>query len=166
MELYDRFKHIIGYIEENIADCISYEVMAGFLHCSVYELSRVFPYITGVSLSEYIRKRKLSQAVFDIQSNRQSIIDVAQRYGYESQSSFSRAFRDLHGVSPTEVRKPGTSIEIYPMLTLQIQIKGAEGMKFRIVEAGNFTIVGLKGLSYIDCDQKEGLNDIWNEFMG
>ncbi len=73
--------NVIGYIEERLTQQIHYESLSKIVGCSVYEFSRIFSFMAGMSISEYIRRRRLSQAVFDIQNGSEKIIDIALKYG-------------------------------------------------------------------------------------
>lgn len=99
MDWLNGLNKVMGYIEENLTNQIRYEALASMAGCSVYEFSRVFSFLTGMSVSEYIRRRRLSQAVFDIQGGGEKVVDIALKYGYESQATFTRAFKELHGVA-------------------------------------------------------------------
>ena len=132
----------VKYIEERLTETISYEAAARTVGCSVYEFSRIFSFMTGVSLSEYVRRRRLSNAVFDIQKGEDKIIDVALKYCYESPSTFARAFKELHGVTPLAARKPGTSLVMFPPISFALTIKGVSEMRFRIEKREAFELVG------------------------
>ena len=102
MDLLMKTNDIVEYIEENIlSEELDYQVLADMLFCSKYGFFRIFNFLAGMSVSEYIRKRRLSLAVFDIKNGNERIIDIAMKYCYESDSSFSRAFKAMHNVSPT-----------------------------------------------------------------
>lgn len=107
------------YIENNLQQKIDYKMVAQFLHCSEWEFRRIFSFIAQMPLSEYIRHRRLTRAIVDIQ-NHDRIIDVALRYGYESQAAFSRAFRQLYGVTPSAVRNKQIVLKPYPRLTFKL----------------------------------------------
>ena len=167
MDLLQRMNSIIEYVEAHLTDeRINYKDMANILYCSTYEFSRVFSFIANMSISEYIRKRRLSLAVFDIKNSDDKIIDIAIKYGYDSDSSFIRAFKTMHGVSPSKARKNGVQLKTYPKLHFQITVKGANAMNFRIEEKESFKIVGLRGIA----DDKPAspdteLNKLWDEFL-
>lgn len=94
----------IRYIEDHLTGTIEYDELAKMLCCSTYQFQRMFAFMNNVPLSEYIRRRKLSLAVADIQKG-ERVIDVALKYGYSSPTAFSRAFQCLHGIPPSEARK-------------------------------------------------------------
>lgn len=100
MDWLDRMNRAMDYMETHLADEISYEEIARKACCSSYHFQRMFPFITGVPLSEYIRRRRLTLAAFDLQTADCKVIDVALKYGYESPESFTRAFKSLHRDQP------------------------------------------------------------------
>ena len=102
----------IRYIEDHLTGTIEYDELAKMLCCSTYQFQRMFAFMNNVPLSEYIRRRKLSLAVADIQKG-ERVIDVALKYGYSSPTAFSRAFQCLHGITPSEARKKGTLLKTY-----------------------------------------------------
>jgi AraC family transcriptional regulator len=104
----------------------------------------MFSFLAGVTLSEYIRRRRLTLAAFELKDGNTRIIDVAVKYGYGSADSFSRAFQSLHGVTPSEARSNGQSLKAYPRMTFQLSIKGGSEMNYRIEEKEAFRIVGIK----------------------
>lgn len=154
---------VIAYIEENLTQPIQYSSLARIVGCSVYEFSRIFSFMAGISVSEYIRRRRLSQAVFDIQNGNEKIIDIALKYCYESPSTFTRAFRELHGATPSCARKTGVTLRTYPPISFLLKMKGGNEMQFRIEKKESFQIMGLSGY---DSAEKEGsLTPLWNKFM-
>lgn len=142
MEWIERMNSAIAYIEENLTGQIRYEQLGRIACCSAYHFQRMFAYMAGVPLSEYIRRRKMSLAAADLQSG-ERIIDVAGKYGYNSPTAFNRAFQSVHGVAPSAVKKAGTSIRSFPPISFEITIKGAEAMNYRIEEKDAFRIVGV-----------------------
>ena len=123
MEWIDRMNNAVDYIELNLTDEISYEKLAQIACCSTYHFQRMFSFITGVPLSEYIRRRRLTLAAFELQTSNIKVIDVAIKYGYESPEAFSRAFKNLHGVMPISARDIGVSLKAFPKMTFLISIK-------------------------------------------
>lgn len=103
MDLITELNQAIEYIEENLDDKLELEEIAKVTSYSPYHFQRIFNYITGIPLSEYIRKRRLSMAVFDLQEG-EKVIDVALKYGYLSADSFTRAFEKQHGMTPSQVK--------------------------------------------------------------
>ena len=107
------------YIEASLSDHIDYNKAATYMKCSEGEFRRIFSFLTKIPLSEYIRNRRLTSSVKDIQ-NGDKIIDIADRYGYESQAAFSRAFRRFHGISPSLAREQEVTLNRCPRLTFKL----------------------------------------------
>lgn len=143
MEWIERLNEAIRYIEEHLTEQIDYEQLGRIACCSSYHFQRMFAYMAGVPLSEYIRKRRMSLAAVDLQDGESRIIDVAGKYGYSSPTAFNRAFRAVHGVAPSAVRGEGVPVKTFPPVTFQIVVKGAEEMNYRIERREAFRIVGV-----------------------
>lgn len=144
MDLLKNMNGALRYIEENLKNEIDYKEVARRSLCSEYHFKRMFSFLAGVSLSEYIRRRRLTLAAFELSDSNIKIIDIAMKYGYNSPDSFTRAFQHLHGITPSEARINGSSLKAYPPMTFQLSIKGGNEMNYRIVEKEPFRIVGLK----------------------
>lgn len=142
MDWIDRLNEVVRYIEDNLTGEIEYEKLGQIACCSAYHFQRMFNYIAGVPLSEYIRRRKMSLAAVDIQGGEAKIIDVAAKYGYASPTAFNRAFQSVHGVSPSAVRGEGVAIKSFPPITVKVTVKGVEEMNYRIETRKAFRIVG------------------------
>ena len=135
----------IRYIEDHLTGTIEYDELAKMLCCSTYQFQRMFAFMNNVPLSEYIRRRKLSLAVADIQKG-ERVIDVALKYGYSSPTAFSRAFQCLHGITPSEARKKGTLLKTYPPISFKLTITGTEELTYRIEERSAFEVAGVSML--------------------
>ncbi|MCK6076680.1 AraC family transcriptional regulator [Paenibacillus silvae] len=132
----------LQYIEDHLEEDIDVKEAARLAQCSDYHFSRMFSFLAGISLSEYIRRRRLTLAAFELQSGDLRIVDVAVKYGYTSADAFSRAFQALHGITPSSVRSHAPSLVAYPRMTFQLTIQGGHAMNYRIVEKEAFSIAG------------------------
>ncbi len=144
MDSLKKMNDALEYIEDNLLEKIDYSEIAKIAMCSEYHFNRMFSFLSGVNLSEYIRRRKLTLAAFDLKNDSVKVIDVAVKYGYTSTDSFTRAFNSLHGILPSEVKKDNIQIKAYPKMTFQLTIKGVDAMNYRIVKKEPFKIVGFK----------------------
>jgi AraC family transcriptional regulator len=144
MEFLKNMNEAIKYIEENLTNEIDFKEVARRAFCSEYHFKRLFSFLTGITLSEYIRRRRLTLAGFELRNRNVKVIDIALKYGYNSPDSFARAFQNLHGITPSEARNNGHSLKAYPRMTFHLSIKGGYEMNYRIVEKGAFRIVGIK----------------------
>jgi len=131
----------------------------------VYEFSRIFSFLTRIPVSEYIRRRRLSQAVFDLQSSSENIIDIALKYCYESPTAFTRALKELHHVTPSDARKGNVSVKLYPPITFALTIQEGSALNFRIEKLESFQIIGLSGYETAECNSGDSLTPLWREFM-
>lgn len=131
------------YIEENLTGDIDFEEMARLAGCSEYHFRRMFSYLSGMSLGEYIRRRRLSMAVSMLRKGSMKVIDIAMELGYESPDAFSRAFQSMHGVTPSQARSQ-IPLKSFSPMTFQLKIQGGTEMDYRIVEKEAFNIVGVK----------------------
>ena len=143
MEWIERLNKTIIYIEEHLTEEISYEQLAHIACCSPYHYQRMFAYMAGIPLSEYIRRRRMSLAAVDLQSGDEKIIDISMKYGYSSPTAFNRAFQSVHGIAPSAAKKTGTPIKSFPPISFQITIKGVKELNYRIEEKAAFRIVGI-----------------------
>lgn len=143
MEWIERLNSAISYMEAHLTEELDYEALGRIACCSSYHFQRMFTYMAGIPLSEYIRRRKMSLAAVDLQAGGEKIIDIAAKYGYQSPTAFNRAFQSIHGIAPSAVRGEGVTVRTYPPLTFQITIKGVEAMQYRIETRDAFRIVGV-----------------------
>lgn len=132
------------YIEENLMGEIDFDEMSRIACCSEYHFRRMFSFLAGMPLGEYIRRRKLSIAAVLLNEEDNKIIDIALQLGYNSPDAFSKAFQAMHGISPSSVKKGNIILKAFPPMTFQLTIKGGNEMDYRIVEKDAFKIVGLK----------------------
>lgn len=144
MDWLEKMNAAIAYIESHLDQDISYEEAAKIACCSTYYFQRLFSYVIGVSLSEYIRRRRMTQAAFDLQRTHNKVMDIALKYGYTSATSFHRAFSSVHNMSPTQSRHCGSSLNAYPAVSLTVQVTGAQPLSYHIEEKEAIRIVGFQ----------------------
>jgi len=137
----NELNHVIDYIEEHLTDDLSLEKISEYAGVSDYHFRKIFFYIAGLPLSEYIKNRKLSEANKDL-LNGEKVTDVALKYGYQSMDGFTRAFKKWSGFLPSDVAKKGTS-KSFPKLSFIITVKGGIPMEYRIEEKPAFNLVGV-----------------------
>lgn len=131
----------MDYIEEHLTEEVSFDEFAKKTGISVYHFKRTFSFIAGMSLAEYIKKRRLAEANLALLAG-EKVTDVAFKYGYQSIEGFSRAFRDWSGQAPSEVMK--TQIQkTFPKFSFYIDIKGGQSMDVKLIEKPAFQIVGV-----------------------
>lgn len=161
MEWLSCIKASIDYIENHIKENISIEDVANNSYVSSYYLQVGFNIMTGYSIGEYIRNRKLYLAALDLKDNKR-IIDVALEYGYETPESFTKAFKRFHGFNPSQIRK--YEIKRFDPLTIDIQIKGGivSDMNYKVTDMFPIKLIGFVKEFDMETSYKE-IPLFWDE---
>ena len=136
MDWIQRMNLVLDYIENNLDGEIEENKIAELSASPKGMFQRIFSALTDMSLSEYIRKRRLTQAAFDIRNTDEKIIDIAVKYGYNSADTFSFAFKNFHGITPSDAKKPNVQIQsFYPLIfEFKLSVKGGNDMESRIIK--------------------------------
>jgi AraC family transcriptional regulator len=158
-----KIDEIINEIENNITSDIDYEALASKMTLSVYEFRRIFAFVVGTPLSEYIRKRRLSLAACDLMTNpKASIQEISEKYGYSTLAAFSKAFSEYHGFPPTVCQRGNCEITLFSKPKFELRIQNVDEHSFGILSDTAFTIQGYCAFSeHTDtccCEQ------VWNDF--
>ncbi|MGD9142959.1 MAG: AraC family transcriptional regulator [Dehalococcoidia bacterium] len=141
MEWSERMNAAISYIEDNLDGEVLTTEAAKRAACSSFHFQRLFFAVLGVTPAEYTRRRRLTLAATELSSGKSKVIDIAMKYGYDSPEAFTRAFRSLHGVTPTAAREPGVTLTAYPRIFFNIKLTGGTDMDYRITEKPAFEVV-------------------------
>jgi len=112
----------IQYIESNLTHEITVNDVANHVYASNAHYQRVFSLAAGITIGDYIRNRRLSLAGQDLLLSKNRIIDVAMKYQYDSQESFTKAFTRFHGITPYSARKQNHRLKYFRPLTINIII--------------------------------------------
>lgn len=164
MNLLESMNQVMQYIENHLTEKIDPEMLAKTIGCSQWYLQRIFVSVTDISLSEYIRRRRLTCAAFDLQSTEAGILDIALKYGYQSPDAFTRAFKNMHGVTPSRSRELGTVLKAYAPITFVLSLKGVVAMNYRIEEKGKMRVIGKKKwFSMENGGQMQEIPKMWDE---
>jgi AraC family transcriptional regulator len=155
----------LAYIEQNLTDDIDIKKAAKLAGCSGFQFQRIFVAVAGITVTEYVRRRKLTLAAIDLSSGKIKVIDVALKYGYDSPDSFTRAFRIVHGITPLAARASGVSLVAYPRISFSVILKGGIDMDYKIVEKPAFdVIVKSRKFSTVLSENFIELPQFWTEF--
>lgn len=150
-------------IEERLPENIAIEEVARAAGCSAFHLQRMFPYLTGLTLADYLRRRRLSLAA-EALAQGQRVTDVAIAFGYDSPTAFTRAFKALHGVAPSKVCEGKAQVKAYPRLVFSLSVKGDEAMEYTIKTVPAFRVVGvLAGDDWTMEDAPEKAAQFWSQ---
>jgi AraC family transcriptional regulator len=154
----------IDYMEHHLLEDLSIESIAKQANTSSFHFQRTFTILTDITVGEYLRRRRLTLAAEELSRTNCKIIDLSFKFGYETPESFSKAFRKQHGMTPTEARKGVGKLQSYNRLVIQVNLKGAEPMRYKIVERDEFQVVGLKRVFSLKDEQSiVGIPKLWNE---
>lgn len=160
----ESLQQAIDYMEEHIQESMTIEQIAKQANSSVFHFQRTFAILTDCSVGEYLRRRRLTLAAQELSDTDQKIIDIAYKYGYDTPEAFSKAFRRQHGVTPSEARKNLGELQSFNRLAIQVHLKGADPMKYRIVERESFQVIGVKReFSLQNEENLKGIPKMWQE---
>ncbi|WP_031079767.1 AraC family transcriptional regulator [Streptomyces sp. NRRL S-118] len=140
----ERLNQAMEHIEAHLDQAIEVEELARIAATSEYHLRRMFSALAGMPLSEYVRRRRLTLAGAEVLAGRETLLEIAVRYGYGSGEAFARAFRAMHGIGPGEARRTGAELSSQPRMAFRLTIEGSSSMRYRVVDKADFTVVGLK----------------------
>jgi len=140
----ERLNQAMEHIERHLDQTIDPGELARIAATSEHHLRRMFSSLAGMPLSEYIRRRRLTLAGAEVLAGRDTLLEIAVRYGYGSGEAFARAFRAMHGVGPGEARRTGAALDSQPRMAFRLTIEGSSSMRYRVVHRAAFTVVGLK----------------------
>lgn len=131
---FELLNEMIMYIENNLTDKIDYKKLAKITGTNEFILQRIFLFISGISISEYIRKRRLSKAYEELKLTDNKIIDIALKYGYDSHISFARAFKKEFNITPSELKKDKSkTFKGYPIFVFDEKMSH-ENLEYEIKE--------------------------------
>ena len=136
------FNEAIRFLERDLTQPPDVEAAARLAGCSVFHFQRMFAYVAGMPLSQYLRRRKMSLAAEELQ-NGGKITDVALRYGYASPTACNRAFQAVHGIAPSEAKNEGAVLKAYPPVRFHLALTGGAALEYRIERHGAFSIIGI-----------------------
>lgn len=131
---FDYLNSMIKYIENNLTENIDYKKLAQIVGVSEYSLQRIFIFLTNISLSEYIRKRRLSRAFEELKTTNIKIIDLAIKYQYDSCISFSRAFKNMFGITPSQCKKTKQEYKQFPIIEFHNNSNLCQELNYKIEE--------------------------------
>lgn len=138
MNIYDLLNNVIDYFESNLKNEIDYIKVTKILGTNLYTAEQLFKLLTGITMKEYVRYRRLTLAAKDLRENKK-VIDIAMTYGYTNPSSFSRSFSAFHHITPQLVKK-GHSSKAFPIIHFNIQNQNIKNIDYKIIPKKKFTI--------------------------
>lgn len=163
MNILNELNEACNYIENNIENEIDIKEIARITNQSTDSINRFFVSMLGITIKEYIRKRRLSLAVYDLQNSDEKITDIAFKYGFISYDSFCKAFLNQHHVTPTQAKNPSCEVNIFPPATFEINVNGAQKIKFKICDLKEFEVYGIsKNFNCQSSDRFKQEKEMWS----
>ena len=162
MEWVSTIQQAINYIEAHLLEEINYEDIAQHVNTSSYEFHRTFSFLTGMTVSSYIRNRRLSLAGIELIETTSKIVDIAMKYGYETPESFTKAFTRFHGVAPKFVREESAKLTLFNPLVIKLHIEGGKSMDYRIVQGDKKRFIAIVENFKNEIINDEKNNDVPN----
>ncbi len=163
MDWLKNWNEALDYLEAHLDGEIRLEELGRLAGCSTYHFQRMFSYLAGVPLKEYIRRRRMTRAAADLRAG-EKVLDVALRYGYDSPTAFNRAFQAVHGAAPSLAKQDGVKLKAFPRIRFKFVLKGDTEMEYQIVQKDAFRIVGFR--TPVPKDQEESFQMVprfWGE---
>lgn len=136
-------QNAISYIEKNLLEDIDNESVANSIHSANSNFQRIFNMITGITIGQYIRYRRLSLAGIEVKNTEKPISDIYEKYRYETHESFTKAFTRFFGSAPSQVRSKNLSLKYFSPITITTIIKGGFDMNKKIIP--NVPIINYDG---------------------
>ena len=163
MEWTESLRSAISYMEQHLLEDINADDVAEQVHMSSYYLQKGFGIMTGYSVGEYIRNRRLYLAALDVISGKEKVIDLAYKYGYETPESFTKAFSRFHGVSPAQLKKDVHKIKVFLPLKIIVEIRGGNDMDVTVEKMTGFKLIGFERVFETE-DAYQKIPLFWDEF--
>ena len=132
MDWLENWNKALDELERSLNGEIRLEELGRLAGCSPYHFQRMFSYLAGVPLKEYVRRRRMTRAAADLRAG-EKVLEVALRYGYDSPTAFNRAFQGIHGVAPSLAKQDGVKLKAFPRIRFKFVLKGDVEMEYQIV---------------------------------
>ncbi len=155
MDYYKRIQNAIEFIESNLKEDLEIAEIASKAYFSAFHFQRLFQAISGFSVQEYIRKRRLSEAAVLLRETRKTILEIAVTYQYNSNEAFTRAFEAYFGITPVKYRRVQTTISLQPKVNFLIYQRESMGE----ISINKPCIVHLNKLNIVGYEYKSNLNN-------
>lgn len=164
MDWINGMKKAIDYIEDNLLEEITPEDISKECYISSFYFQKGFSMLSGFTVGDYIRQRRLTLAGYELVTTSDKIIDIAVKYGYDSQDSFTKAFTRFEGATPTAVRKSRAMPKTFAPLRITFNVKGGFMVDCRIEKKEAITVIARTKVFTYDNAQQE-VAGFWQEHI-
>jgi len=165
-DYYERIEKAVDFIEENLMEKLTVEMIAEKAYFSKYHFIRVFTAMTGETVGNYLRKRRISRSSKQLINSNLPILDIALDYQFESQEAYTRSFKKIYNTSPGKYRKQNRNQIAYGRARLTIErlnhLKSNVTMKPKIIELEKKKLIGISVKTSL---AQNNIPQLWNTFM-
>lgn len=163
MEWTESIRKSLNYLEAHLLETDNVEKVAREVGISPFYLQKGFKIMTGLSMSDYVKNRRLYMSGLDVIADRSKIIDIAYQYGYETPESYTKAFTRFHGITPSGLRKDPTKIKVFLPLKITISVQGGNDMDYVVEKMNNFKVIGFQK-DFLNENGYQEIPKFWDEF--
>ncbi len=163
MEWTECLKGAVKFIEAHLLEEIEVKDVAAAVYMSPFYFQKGFSIMTGYSVSEYIRQRRLYLAALDVLAGQEKVIDLAYKYGYSTPESFTKAFSRFHGVPPMQLKGSAGKMKVFLPLKITVTIQGGDNMDYTVEKMERMQVIGLECAVRYDSSYQE-IPKLWDIF--
>ena len=160
---FEYLNEMIQYIENHLTEEIDYKKLAKIVGVSEYSLQRIFTFLTNMSIAEYIRKRRLSKAYEELKTSEIKIVDLAIKYQYDSSISFTRAFKSMFGITPSECKDTSKEYKLFPIIKFENNSNVSNELNYKIEDLEEKTIYCYETKASTHEDLLFNIRKLYNE---
>jgi len=177
MNIYHLLNEMLDYIETHLEEKIEYRQLSKMIGVNEYTFQKIFSLISNVSIAEYIRNRRLSNAGQELSIKNEKIIDIATKYQYNNATAFSRAFERFHGIKPSEVKTRPEKLKMYTKIHFDEIEEHSQNIEYKIVEKEEMILYGKYKITdnikiskdapqfFMETERQYGCPRIWNGWI-
>ena len=163
MEWLRSIRKVISCLEEHLLDAQEEYDVAREVGISPIYLQKGFHIMTGYSMAEYVRSRRLYLAALDVIRDKEKVIDLAFKYGYDTPESFSKAFTRFHGLSPLQLKREPAKMHVFLPLKINITIQGGNEMDYIVEKEKALRLIGFEREFFMENSYVE-IPKFWDEY--
>ncbi|MBQ9265248.1 MAG: AraC family transcriptional regulator [Clostridia bacterium] len=161
MEWIAGIRGAIQYLEDHLLDEEADPARA--VGISPFYLQKGFRILTGCTMAEYVRSRRLYLAALDVIAGKDKVIHIAFKYGYDTPESFTKAFTRFHGVTPAALRRDPSRVRMFLPLKITLTLQGGHEMDYIVEKEPAFQVIGIEKQIPMETTYRD-IPKFWDEF--
>jgi AraC family transcriptional regulator len=164
MDWISTIQKAINFIEDHLTDKISVDDVAKEVAISSFYLQKCFKILTDITISDYLKSRRLSLAGEELSEGNKKIIDIAYKYGYDTPESFTKAFYRFHGITPVKAKTESYRLKQFQPLIIRFSIEGGTKLDYHIERKPKLKLYGVQRTFLYDTAYQE-IPRFWTEIL-